>query len=163
MAGRGKAPKARQALLVHSIVKKVREARRMTPAQVAAGMGLSLRAYQDFEAGKWGFEFDKVRRFSKATGVDYIALVDAIALGRPELATLCMDNKMLTVQVMGVSDLHEMFGDRLATVPPQLVLGMARLFSEEIAKLFERQDANAEDFLLKAVLERAYADPDAEP
>ena len=94
MAASPKTPLARQARLLSKIVKMIRKERNMTGAEIAVAMGVSLRTYQDFEAGRREFDFNKVRLFAKATRSDAVGILLAIHYGWHELAVLLMDNKL---------------------------------------------------------------------
>ncbi|KRA67051.1 hypothetical protein ASD89_02175 [Caulobacter sp. Root656] len=160
MAASPKAPLARQARLLSTIVKMIRKERHMTSAQIAAGMGVALRTYQDFEAGRRAFDFDKVRLFAKATRSDAVAILLAIHFGWPELAVLLMDNKMATAFFIVMRDLHAEVGPRLSRVPAALLVSGFRFIRDEVLKLFARQDASSEDYIERAVLESYEAPPD---
>lgn len=159
MAASPKAPLARQARLLSQIVKAIRKERHMTGAQVAAGMGVSLRTYQDFEAGRRAFDFNKVRLFAKATRSDAVAILLAIYFSWPDLAVLLMDNKMATGFFIVMRDLFQDVGPRLSRVPAGLLVSGFRFIRDEVLKLFARQDASAEDYIERAISE-TYEAPD---
>ena len=162
MVANPQTPLARQARLLSKIIKLVRKERHMTAAQVAAGMGASLRTYQDFEAGRRGYDFDKIRRFAKATRCDATSIHLGVQYHWPELPVLMMDNKMATTFFILTRDLHVEFGPRLSRVPPGLLVTGFQQIGGEIRKLFERQDASTEDYLTRAIAE-TYEDPGDEP
>ncbi|MBO9707476.1 MAG: helix-turn-helix transcriptional regulator [Caulobacter sp.] len=159
MVAHPKTPLARQRRLLSKILKLVRQERHMTAAQVAAGMGVSLRTYQDFEAGRRDYDFDKVRRFAKATRSDATSIHLGVQYHWPELPVLMMDNKMATAFFILTRDLHTEIGPRLSRVPPGLLVSGYRQIGDEIRKLFERQDASAEDYIERAIA-KTYEDPD---
>ena len=160
MAASPKAPLARQARLLSQIVKAVRKERHMTGAEVAVGMGVSLRTYQDFEAGRREFDFNKVRLFAKATRSDAIAILLGIYFAWPELAVLLIDNKMATAFFIVMRDLFQEVGPRLSRVPSALLVSGFRFICDEVLKLFARQDARAEDYIERAITESYEASPD---
>ncbi len=159
MAANPKTPLARQRRLLSQILKLIKEERRMNAVQVAAGMGVSLRTYQDFEKGLRAYDFDKVRRFAKATRSDATSIHLGVQYNWPELPVLMMDNKMATAFFILTRDLHTEIGPRLSRVPPGLLVSGYRQIGEEIRKLFERQDASAEDYIERAIA-KTYEDPD---
>jgi len=163
MAASPKTPLARQARLLSTIVKEIRKERHLSPAEAAAAMGVSLRTYQDFEAGRRRFDFNKVRLFAKATRSDAVAILLAIHFNWPELAVMLMENKLATTFFIMLRDLYKEVGGRLSRVPAAVLVAGFRHIAEEIRKLFARQDASAEDYLEKAIA-RSYEDPeDPEP
>ncbi|MBU4433629.1 MAG: helix-turn-helix domain-containing protein [Alphaproteobacteria bacterium] len=159
MAASPKAPLARQARLLSQIVKAIRKERHMTGAEVAVGMGVSLRTYQDFEAGRREFDFNKIRLFAKATRSDAVAILLAIYFNWPDLAVLLIDNKMATAFFIVMRDLFTEVGPRLSRVPAGLLVSGFRFIRDEVLKLFARQDASAEDYIERAINE-TYETPD---
>lgn len=159
MAASPKAPLARQARLLSQIVKSIRKERHMTGAEVAVGMGVSLRTYQDFEAGRREFDFNKIRLFAKATRSDAVAILLAIYFNWPDLAVLLIDNKMATAFFIVMRDLFTEVGPRLSRVPAGLLVSGFRFIRDEVLKLFARQDASAEDYIERAINE-TYETPD---
>jgi hypothetical protein len=105
-------------------------------------MGVSLRTYQDFEAGRREFDFNKVRLFAKATRSDAVAILLAIYFGWPELAVLLIDNKMASAFFIVMRDLFTEVGPRLSRVPSALLVSGFRFIRDEVLKLFARQDAS---------------------
>jgi transcriptional regulator with XRE-family HTH domain len=160
MAASPNAPLARQARLLSQIVRSIRKERHMTGAQTAAAMGVSLRTYQDFEAGRRAFDFDKIRLFAKATRSDAVGILLAIHYGWPELAILLMDNKLATAFFILMRDLFAEVGPRLSRVPSALLVSGFRFIRDEVLKLFARQDATSEDYIERAILESYEAPPD---
>lgn len=160
MAAQPKTPMARQARLLSRTVKLVRKERHLTVAQIAKAMGVSPRTYQDFEAGRRGYDFNKVRLFAKATRADANSIHLAVQYAWPELALLLMDNKMATTFFILMRDLHEEVGPRLSRVPPSLLVAGFRQIREEIRRLFERQDAAAEDYIERAIAQSYEEAPD---
>jgi len=162
MAAHPKTPLARQRRLLSKILKLVRKERHMTAAQVAAGMGVCLRTYQDFEAGRREYDFDKVRLFAKATRCDATSIHLGVQYAWPELPVLMMDNKMAATFFILMRDLHTEFGPRLSRVPPGLLVTGFQQIGVEIRKLFGRQDASAEDYIQRAIA-KTYEEPGEAP
>lgn len=133
----------------------------MTAVEVATGMGVSLRTYQDFEAGRRAFDFDKVRLFAKATRSDAVAILLSIHFNWPELAVLLMDSKMATAFFIVMRDLFTEVGPRLSRVPASLLVTGFRFIRDEVLKLFARQDASTEDYIERAINESYEAHDEA--
>jgi transcriptional regulator with XRE-family HTH domain len=162
MVANPQTPLARQARLLSKIIKLLRKERHMTAAEVAVGMGVSLRTYQDFEAGRRGYDFDKIRRFAKATRADATSIHLGVQYSWPELPVLMMDNKMATAFYILTRDLHKEVGPRLSRVPPGLLVSGFQQIGDEVRKLFARQDASAEDYIERAIA-ATYDDPADDP
>lgn len=154
-----KSPLARQARLLSRILKLIRKERRMTALEVATGMDVSLRTYQDFEGGARGYDFNKIRLFAKATSSDASAIHLGVQYNWPDLPLLLMDNKLATAFYVLTRELHVEFGERLALVPAGLWVAASRHIAGEIRRFFERHDASVDEFIAKAIAQ-SYEEPD---
>ena len=146
-------PLARQARLLSRILKLVRKERRLTGQEVADGMGIALRTYQDFEAGRGELDLRKLRLFARATRSDPVSLLLALFFKQPEVALFTLDSKLPMTFWIAFFELLAKVGARLNIVPPGLVLSGMRRMTEEIDEYLIRHAASAESFL-----ERAWAD-----
>ncbi len=153
MSGLPSTPLARQARLLSRILKLVRKERRMTGQEVADGMGIALRTYQDFEAGRGELDLRKLRLFARATRSDPVSLQLALFFKQPEVALFTLDSKLPMTFWIAFFDLLTRVGPRLNIVPPGLVLSGMRRLTEEIDDYLARHAASAESYL-----ERAWAD-----
>lgn len=162
MAAAPKTPLARQGRVLSQILKMLRKERHMRSVDVAAAMGVSPRTYQDFEAGRRAYDFDKVRRFAKATRTDANAIHLGVQYNWPELPLLLMDNKISTASYVLLRDLHGEFGARLSQVPASLLVAGFRRISEDVHKHFEREDSSIDAVIARAI-EQTYDDPEADP
>ena len=83
------------AAVLSAAVRGIRRLKGYTSQQTASGMNLSLRTYQDFEAGKVRLNMDYVYRFCRFVDADPEALLIALAIGSPEFAIRCANNKLM--------------------------------------------------------------------
>lgn len=125
----------------------------MTGQEVADRMGIALRTYQDFEAGRGELDLRKLRLFAKATRSDPVALQLALFFKRPEVALFTLDSKLPMTFWIAFIELQAKVGARLNIVPPGLVLAGMRRMTAEIDEYLVRHAASSESFL-----ERAWAD-----
>jgi transcriptional regulator with XRE-family HTH domain len=146
-------PLARQGRLLSRILKLVRKERRLTGQEVADGMGIALRTYQDFEAGRGELDLRKLRLFSRATRSDPVSLLLALFFKRPDVALFTLDSKLPMTFWIAFFELLAKVGARLNIVPPGLVLSGMRRMTEEIDEYLVRHAASAESYL-----ERAWAE-----
>lgn len=153
MRGSPLSPLARQARLLSRVIKLVRAERRLSPREVAVAMGVSLRTYQDFEAGRREFDFSKVRKFARATRVDPFGLLMAIYLRDPSLALLVMDNKMPMAFYVAMRRLRSAVGDEFTSIPAAQVMLAMRPVEDHMLAFVARRRANAEDWLEQAFAE----------
>jgi DNA-binding CsgD family transcriptional regulator/transcriptional regulator with XRE-family HTH domain len=91
-------------------LRDIRRARGLDVTPVADGMGLRLRAYQDFESGRVAPSLEKLRRFSDIVDCDPFALAFAALLDDRSLALACVDNKLIAVAALRVSELLGQLG-----------------------------------------------------
>ena len=93
-------PRSQNEILAAAL-RLIRLHRRMKPAEVADAMGMAKRSYEHFEAGKGKINLERIHRFAEATDSDPYAIIDCMALGSPEFAVRCADNKaMLALRVV---------------------------------------------------------------
>ncbi|WP_275052052.1 helix-turn-helix transcriptional regulator [Caulobacter sp. SSI4214] len=137
----------------------LRKERRMTAAEVAAGMGIAVRTYQDFEAGKGDLDLNKILLFATATGTDAVSIILALLFRDPDLARQSMDNKLPTTFWISFREFRDDVGEQLNVVPPALLLEGFRRVYEEIRLYLRKRADSAEDWLERAIAE-AYRPPD---
>lgn len=103
----------------------------MTAAQVARAMGMPLRSFERFEAGEGRLNIDYVHRFAAATDSDPHAIVMAVAIGSPELARRCADNKLITILTIAAQRFDAVLGDRIATLDARsVIMAVCAMFDE---------------------------------
>lgn len=158
MVGPSSAPLARQARLLSRTLKLVKKERRMTPDEIAAGMGVAKRTYQDFEAGKGDFDLSKIRRFAKATRADAIGIVLAVMYGDPRIAIVTMRNKLPMTAWVAFREIWRILGDRLHLIPAaQVLLGMRKM-GDDLQTYLDRRKDSTEDWL-ERTLDKLYDEP----
>ncbi|MFJ6024267.1 helix-turn-helix domain-containing protein [Brevundimonas sp. NPDC092305] len=119
----------RDGQLLSVAVKLVRKSRGLSSRQVAAGMNISLRTYQRFEAGSTRLNLDHIHRFGHATGSDPHAVLLAVMIGSPRFALNAADNMLATVLIVAVQNLDRAIGDRVSDLETRgLVSAVAALF-----------------------------------
>jgi transcriptional regulator with XRE-family HTH domain len=159
MLGTPRTPLARQARLLSVTLKEIKKERRLSSIEIAMGMGIALRTYQDFEAGKGDFDLWKIRRFAKATRSDAIGIVLAVMYGNPKIAIAVMRSKFLMTGWLGFMELWRTLGDRIHLIPAaQVLLGM-RKTGEFLQQFLDRRAASFEHWL-ETSLDELYEDPD---
>lgn len=162
MSGSPTAPLARQAQVLSQTLKLVRNERRLKAREVADGMGIALRTYQDFEAGRGDLDLNKIRLFAKATRSDPVGILLAVFFAMPEIALLTLDSKLPMTFWITLCELRDAVGEQLNIVPPALLLGGMRRITDDIKEWLNRHAASAESYLDKAWAD-IYAGPDDEP
>lgn len=92
-------------------MRAVRDHRRLRQIDVARAMGVSLRTYQDLEAGSGRMQLDQLAAFALATRSDQLALVAAVKLRSAALAVASADTKAMTIMMRLTHDLLTTLGD----------------------------------------------------
>ncbi|WGM45853.1 hypothetical protein KOAAANKH_00717 [Brevundimonas sp. NIBR10] len=110
-------------------LKRIRRLRDLSAPQVSERMHISLRTYQDFEAGRGRLNEDYVHRFARATDSDPHAILHAVKIGSPQLAVWCADNKFLTVFEIELQRFGDRMGERIRSLEPrELILAISAMF-----------------------------------
>lgn len=138
---------ARQARLLSKIVKSIRLERRMKAAEVARGMGIGLRTYEDFEAGRGRLDLEKVRLFARATDTDAVAITLGLLFGSYETAMRAVNNKASTILWIGLQELESEVGDKMSVIPGGYFLESLRQGFGRLREYLQKRDASAERWL----------------
>lgn len=126
--------------LLSLALKLVRRHRGMTAAEVALAMQMALRTYERFEAGGSRLNIDYVHRFAIATNSDPYAIIMAVAIGSPELAPRCADNKLITTLTIGARRFDHVLGDRIHDLEARTVIAtVCDMFDDLVAHSDEQQ------------------------
>lgn len=121
-------------------LKSVRKHRGMAPLEVAQAMGLPLRTYQYFEAGRGGLRLEMLRKFGLATRSDPWAVVFGVGMRDPKFAVRAIDYKVATVVLILLKTFSASVGEGLRRLDVATLLSRLRpAFDLLIA------DANAAD------------------
>lgn len=128
-------------------LKRIRRLRNLSAVQVSGAMSISLRTYQDFEAGRGRLNEDYVHRFAAATNSDPHAILHAVRIGSPQLAVWCADNKFLTIFEIEMQRFEGRMGERIRSLEPrELIVAISAMFQALEAETRDR-DADAQSWL----------------
>jgi hypothetical protein len=116
------------------ILKPLRKMRDVRPPAMALRMGISTRAYQDFEAGRTGLLVERVRKFAEILKLDHYAILAAFFLGKPQIAHLFAQNKLMLIQASAVDEMDEGALEAIAAVDPLTVLDAHLQFYRQLAE-----------------------------
>ena len=120
--------------LAPQILKPLRKMRDVSTPDMATMMGLSTRAYQDFENGRTGLLLDRVRLFANILKLDQFAILAAFHLGKPRIAHVFAHNKFMLIQASAVDDFDEETQDAIAAVDPLTMLDAHIQFYGQVAE-----------------------------
>ncbi|MGH6966680.1 MAG: helix-turn-helix domain-containing protein [Phenylobacterium sp.] len=84
------------------MLKALRQRRRVSPPDMARTLGLSLRAYENFESGKGRLNVDRIHAFADALGADPFAILAAFEIDSPRFALNTARNKFMMIFMMAL-------------------------------------------------------------
>ncbi len=108
--------------VLSAAIRGIRRLRGLSSAETAAGMNLALRTYQDFEAGRGRLNIDYIHRFCQFVDADPDAIIASLAIGSPDFAIRCSANKLMRIVMIGVQQLNQQLGDKLATLEARTIV-----------------------------------------
>lgn len=94
----------------------VREARGLSVAETARRMGLDVRVYANFEAGRHPPSVARLLTFARVTPCDPLSILMCATGADSDIALSCLDNQALSIAVGAVEDLHRRLATALSTV-----------------------------------------------
>jgi transcriptional regulator with XRE-family HTH domain len=135
------------AAIISAALKAIRKDRRMRPSDVARAVGMPLRSYEHFEAGRGRLSYDRIVRFAEATNSDPLAIIAAIPLQDPTFALNCADNKLMTILMIAMAELQEELGEDIVYLEPRTLIGAFTRVSKELVEHVRKRDLFAETWL----------------
>jgi transcriptional regulator with XRE-family HTH domain len=94
-------------------LKAIRKHRGLAAATVAKALNMPLRTYERLEAGQGRLNPDYIHRFCRVTNSDPYAVLIGVAIGSPEFASRCADNKLMTILMIAIQAFDRDMGDRI--------------------------------------------------
>lgn len=124
----------RDGVLLSAALKAVRRHRGLQTREVARAMNMPIRTYEHFEGGHGRINLDYVHRFCGVTDSDPSAVLAAVAIGSPEFARRCADNKMMMILTIALQEFDQSMGERIRNLEARELIAA---FSAVFAKLEE--------------------------
>ncbi|MBG7614678.1 XRE family transcriptional regulator [Brevundimonas sp. BAL450] len=110
-------------------------------------MNMAQRSYEHFEAGAGRVNLERIHRFAEATDSDPYAILASLALGSPEFALRCADNKLMTIVMVALQDFDRDHGALAASLDARtLINAFDRLF-KDLGELAVQRDQDARAWL----------------
>lgn len=132
-----------ESAILSEALRLVRKHRAMRQIDVAEAMGLPIRTYQNFEAGRIHLDFEKIKAFATATDSDPHAILAAVMIGSPAFALRSTKNKLTSVLMTALQRFDERLGDDIARIEVgRLIKAFRKVFADLETELAER-DAQA--------------------
>jgi len=112
MSGKDPDDKQRSNLLSRAL-RAVRAIRKIRPRALAAALGLSLRGYQNFEAGGAQLNIDHVKAFAQANDADPFGILAAVEIGKPDFAAWVAQNKAMIAFMITLEEFVDNTGEAM--------------------------------------------------
>lgn len=112
MSGKDPDDKQRSTLLSRAL-RAVRAIRKVKPRALAAALGLSLRGYQNFEAGGGQLNIEHIKAFAQANDADPFGILAAVQIGRPEFAAWVAQNKAMIAFMITLEEFVDNTGEAM--------------------------------------------------
>lgn len=123
-----------------SAMRAIRRRRGLTAAEVAQAMGMPLRTFEEFEAGRGPLTHDRIFAFADATDSDPFALLLCGLLKAPDLALDSADTKLVMIMMMHLEEFVEHHGGDIGYLePPNIIGAFERVFKDLSARLEDRE------------------------
>lgn len=142
---RGEPPSQSETL--STALRLIRAHRRLRASEVARDMNMALRSYEHFEAGGGRINVERIHRFAAATDSDPYAIMASLALGSPEFAVRCADNKLMTIFAVAVQEFDEAVGGAVADLDGRTIINTFTKALAELGQHAVRKDSEAEAWL----------------
>ena len=129
-----------QSTVLSAALRGVRAHRRMRASEVAAVMNMPLRSYEHFETGAGRLNVERLHRFAAATGSDPYAILAALALGSPEFARRCADNKLMTIFMVAAQEFVAEVGDDIGQLDARMIINAFTKALKDLGSKASRKD-----------------------
>lgn len=145
--------------ILAAAMKAIRKDRRMRPAEVARAIGMPLRSYEHLEGGRGKITYERIVRFAEATNSDPVAILATIPLQSPAFAVNCADNKLMTILMIAICELHDELGEDITYLEPRTIIGAFTRITKELVEHVRKRDMFAETWLEERASKVAGASP----
>jgi len=123
------------------VLRALRRRRGLRPADVAEALQMPQRSYEHFEGASGRLKVRRVHEFAEFTDSDGFAILASLALGSPEFALRCADNKLMTILMMALQDFDAKVGDDIARLDARTLIGAFTRVFDELAEAADRGDS----------------------
>ncbi len=134
--------------LLPAILKAIRRRRGMGVSEVAKAMGIGIRTYADFEAGRSHLNVSRIHHFARVVGADPYAILVALEIKSPNFALRCADNQLMTIFVMALQEFDARSQDNIARLDPRTLIAACQQFVDGLIEKSIELDAHLERWML---------------
>jgi transcriptional regulator with XRE-family HTH domain len=130
------------------ILKAIRRRRGVGVAEVAKAMGIGIRTYADFEAGRSHLNVARIHHFARVVGADPYAILVALEIKSPTFALRCVDNQLMAIILLGIKDFDARAKDNVALLDPRTLIAACQKFFDGLIAQSGELDAYLERWML---------------
>jgi transcriptional regulator with XRE-family HTH domain len=135
------------AAIISAALRAIRKDRRMRPSEVARALGMPLRSYEHFEAGRGRITYERITKFAEVTNSDPLAIIATVPLQSPDFALNCADNKLMTILMIAMAELHEELGEDIVYLEPRTLISAFTRVRNDLVDHVRKRDLFAETWL----------------
>jgi transcriptional regulator with XRE-family HTH domain len=130
---------SRRATLARAL-KALRRRSGLRAADVAAALGIQLRSYENFEAGRGRLNVDRVHQVARILGADPFAILTAVDIRSPDFAVRCAENKLMAIFLRKLRDFDAATEDQIAQLDPAILMeSFTQMFASLTQEASERE------------------------
>jgi transcriptional regulator with XRE-family HTH domain len=135
-------------------LRKVREYRHLSACEVARRLGMARSSYGEWERGATRLTFRRIRRFADVTDSDPMAITVSLPFNNPDFAVACADNKLVSIVVTALFNMHEQIGDDLARLRPETILAAVQKICDDVSQRLRHEERFETQWLARDFQER---------
>lgn len=138
-----KGPHARPDLRVVAppALKGLRRLRDVKPLDMANALGMSRRAFENFENGKSRINVERIHRFAALLNADPHAILAAFEIGSPDFALRCANNKFMMVFMLALEDFDAQAQDSIVGLDSLDLMRAFKTFFDSLLVKAREQDS----------------------
>lgn len=119
--------------LLSAALRAVRGIRKARTQDLAEALGLSVRGYQNFEAGGGQLNVDHVLNFGAAIDCDPFGVLVSVQIGRPEFAAYVAQNKAMIAWLIALQEFVESTGEAIGLLETSTLLSAYRTMFKDLS------------------------------
>ena len=136
-----------QSEVLSAALRLIRTHRGLRTGEVADRMNMALRSYEYFESGAGRINLERLHRFAKATDSDPYAILAGLALGSPEFALRCADNKLMTILMVSLQDFDRDWGGAIPALDARTLINAFSRVLTDLGGLAVKREQDARTWL----------------
>lgn len=133
--------------IISAALKAIRKDRRMRPSEVARALGMPLRSYEHFEAGRGRLTYERIAKFAEVTNSDPLAIIASVPLQSPDFALNCADNELMTIMMIAMAELNEELGEDIVYLEARTLISAFTRLGKDLVEHVRKRDIFAETWL----------------